>query len=196
MYVFGASGHAKVIIESLLSRDIDVEGIFDDDLSIKSILGFKVLGRFDRELVLRSQMIIGIGNNSIREKIAELYRAEFGNAIHFSSVVSPSAILGNGVAIMARAVINADSKIGDHVIINTSASVDHDCTIGDFSHVAPNSTICGGIKIGRRTLVGAGAVIGPNLTIGNDVVIGAGAVVTQNVGNNMVVVGHNKIIKQ
>ncbi len=196
MHIFGASGHAKVVIESLLSTGKSIDGVFDDNEQIKSILGYQVLGKLAAEYYESiSEIIVAIGNNEIRKKIAKELDLPFGNAIHISAIISSSVKIGHGVAIMANTVVNAETKIGNHVIINTSASVDHDCKVEDFVHIAPNSTVCGGVQIGKSTLVGAGSVIIPNIKIGNNVTIGAGSVITQDIRDNVVVVGHNKIVK-
>lgn len=42
MYLYGASGHAKVIIDILESMNIDVSGLFDDNIEVKDLLGFPV----------------------------------------------------------------------------------------------------------------------------------------------------------
>ena len=48
MYLYGASGHAKVIIDILKSRGIPVDGLIDDNLGIKELMGYPVShGRLD-----------------------------------------------------------------------------------------------------------------------------------------------------
>jgi acetyltransferase EpsM len=42
MNLFGASGHAKVIIDILESQEVMIEGIFDDNQDIESLLSFPV----------------------------------------------------------------------------------------------------------------------------------------------------------
>lgn len=44
MYLYGASGHAKVIIDILKSRHIVIEGLYDDNPEIKSLLGISGIG--------------------------------------------------------------------------------------------------------------------------------------------------------
>lgn len=196
MHIFGASGHAKVVIESLLSTDNTIDGIFDDNELIESILGIRVLGVLKQEHYNSiSEIIVAIGDNRIREKIVQTLPFQFGNAIHKTATISPYAKLGTGIAIMANTVVNADTVVGNHVVINTSASIDHDCVIGDFVHIAPNSTICGGINIGKGSLVGAGAVITPNIKVGAGVTIGAGAVITKDIPDNSTIIRYNKKIK-
>jgi len=183
MYLYGASGHAKVIIDILELLRIPVDGLYDDNPEIKQLLSYPVLGSLKNQ-VKRPQLpfIISIGNNLVRKKIKELFPLVFANAlIHPEATISNRAVLGEGTVVMGHAIINADTRIGQHAIINTSASIDHDCTIGDFVHISPNATLTGGVTVGEGTMVGAGAVIIPYTKIGQWAVIGAGSVVTKNI---------------
>jgi len=189
MHLFGASGHAKVIIEILELNSVQVTGLFDRDENIESLLGYWV--KAESEVTDDGGLIISIGDNSMRKKlVGELELSNYVNAIHPKSIISSVVKIGKGVAVMANAVINTGSVIGDHSIINTSSSVDHDCQVDNFVHIAPKATLCGGIHVGEGTIVGAGAVIIPNITVGKWVTVGAGAVVTEDVPDHTTVVGN------
>lgn len=196
MYLVGASGHAKVIIDILERRKITIEGLFDKDEKIKSLRGYSVYP--EDHIDADHKLLVSIGDNLIRKRVVDkLYQNLFFNAIHPQSTLDNSVELGVGIAIMAGVIINADTIIGNHAIINTSASVDHDCKISDFAHVAPNASLCGGIKIGKATLVGAGATVAPNISIGMNVLVGAGSVVIEDVPDNVLVAGNPaKIIRK
>jgi len=183
MYLYGASGHAKVIIDILELLSIPVDGLYDDNPNIKQLAGYPVLGSLKNQTRLpKEPFIISIGNNLVRKTIKEQYPLVFTNAlIHPTATISNSAVLGEGTVVMGHAIINAETRIGQHVIINTSASIDHDCTIGNFVHISPNATLTGGVTVGEGANVGAGAVIIPYLEIGKWAVIGAGSVVTKNI---------------
>jgi len=191
MYLYGASGHAKVIIEILESLNISVDGLFDDNPLIKALLGYPVFSAVSSQETLMGDTIISIGNNEIRKNISEKYLFRYANAIvHPRSCVSRRSKLNEGTVVMGHAIINIDTIIGKHVIINTSASVDHDCAVENFAHIAPNATLCGGVTVGEGSLIGAGAVIAPNIKIGKWVTIGAGACVFRDVKDYSVVVGN------
>ncbi|WMN11156.1 acetyltransferase [Marivirga salinae] len=198
MLLFGASGHAKVIVDILLSKGIQVKGFYDDDESIEQLWGIPVIGKpkdFNSSI---EECIVSIGKNDTRKKVVQqIADAEFGIAIHDKSNLGSHVEIGEGTVIMAGTIINADTKIGEHVIINTSASVDHDCLIEDFTHIAPNASLCGGVEVGEGTLIGAGATVIPLVKIGKWCTIGAGAVVVEDVPDNSIVVGNPaKIIKK
>lgn len=192
MYLYGASGHAKVIIDILELLNLPVDGLFDDNPGIKELLGYPVFGPLkDYQAMPDSPFLISIGNNTIRKKVSEQYPLKFTDAlVHPRSTISPRTSIGKGSVVMGHAIINADTRIGQHAIINTSASIDHDCQIGDFAHISPNATLAGGVTIGEGTHVGSGAIIIPGIKIGKWAVIGAGSVINHDVPDFGVVVGN------
>ncbi|WP_142688536.1 acetyltransferase [Chitinophaga polysaccharea] len=186
MYLCGAGGHAKVIIEILQSRGIPVEGLFDSNPDIKQLWQYPVI---HSSPLPSHEVIIAIGNNAIRKKLAE-QPCRFGTGLHQLANISPTARISEGTVVMAGATINADVVIGRHCIINTNASVDHDCILEDFVHVSPNVALCGNVVVGEGAHIGAGAVVIPGIVIGKWAVIGAGAVVVRNIPDNTVAVGN------
>ena len=185
MYLYGASGHGKVIKEILEAQGKEVEAFIDDNTKIVNYCNKHVLNKPDG----LSPMIVSIGDNKIRKTIVERLSCGFGTAIHPSAIVSPSAIIGEGTVVMPGVTINADARIGKHCIINTSASIDHECTIEDYCHIAPHATLCGQIHVGEGTIIGAGASIVPGVKIGKWCTIGANAAVIEDVADNTMVVG-------
>lgn len=197
MLLFGASGHAKVIYDCLVSKKINLEVIFDDDKSKIKFLEKIPVKTYDSHFQNNEEIIIAIGDNKIRKLISKKIVHRFGTVFHESSIISPYSSVEEGTVVFQNAIIQSGSKIGKHCIINTKASIDHDCTIGDFVHIGPNSTVCGGVFIGEGTFLGAGCTIIPNLKIGSNVTIGAGSIVLKNVPDNVLIFGNPaKIIKK
>lgn len=185
--LYGASGHAKVIIDCLLAAGFEIGRLYDGNPKVQSLNGLPV---FIPEGV-ESPLIISIGNNMIRRQIAEsLSDILFAKAIHPCAIISPSVKIGDGSVVMAGVIINADAEIGKHCIINTGATVDHDCKIADYVHISPNATLCGNVKVGECTHIGAGSVIIQGITIGKNVIIGAGSVIIRDIPDNCTVVGN------
>ena len=189
MYLYGASGHAKVIIDILESSGTRVSGLFDDNPAIKELYGRKVLGKYIGQ-ALDAPLIISIGDNAIRAKVAQRLQLDYGKAIHSKSIVSPSASMAAGTVVMQGAVVQADVLIRKHVIVNTRASIDHECAIGDYAHISPGAILCGGVTIGEGTQVGAGAVVIPGIRIGRWCKIGAGAVVVKDIPDFSIAFGN------
>jgi sugar O-acyltransferase (sialic acid O-acetyltransferase NeuD family) len=185
MYLFGASGHAKVIMDILTASGQKVDALIDDNEKVNELNGYKVL----HGVTDASPIIVSIGVNAIRKKVVEKLTGEFGTAIHPSAIVSPSAKIGEGTVVMAGAIINADAVIGKHCIINTGASVDHECVIGDYCHIAPHATLCGQVHVGEGSMVGVGACVIPCKNIGSWCTIGAGAAVVKDIPDGATAVG-------
>lgn len=188
IYLYGAGGHAKVIIDILESCGKTVTGIFDDD-PLKVIWNFspsKFPGSFNFS---NDELVISIGNNKVRERISKI-EATYLTAVHPSAIISKYVTIGKGTVIMGGALVNADTRIGGHCIINSHASVDHDCILQDFVHISPNATLCGGVSVGQCSHIGSGAIVIPGKRIGDNTVIGAGAVVISDIPDNAVAVGN------
>lgn len=196
MNIYGASGHAKVIIDVLDSIGASIDTIFDDDENITGILNHPVIHSFPKA-ALHSGTVIAIGNNRIRKSVADEFKGEIQEAIiHRAASVSQSVKLGRGTVVMANTSINAETAVGEHCILNTGSTVEHDCEIDDFVHISPNAALAGGVQVGEGSHIGIGAVVIPGIKIGKWVTIGAGAVIIKNVPDFATVVGNpGKIIK-
>ena len=186
MYLYGASGHGKVIKDILEAQGRSVEGFIDDNPAIKELSGLPVVHSTEGV----DDVIVSIGVNATRKKIAERLTCSVAEAaIHPSAVVSGSASIGVGSVLMPGSIVNADARIGNHCIVNTGASVDHECVVGDYVHIAPHASLCGQVQVGEGTLIGVGASVIPCVKIGKWCTIGAGAAVIEDVPDGAVVVG-------
>ena len=176
-----------MIIDILIAQGIEVAGLIDDNRELYELMGYRVY----HEVPLNESLIISIGSNSIRKRLAEkLNSVNFTTAIHPSSVISPKSSVGVGSVVMQGAIIQSSAVVGRHCIINTAASVDHDCLLEDFVHISPNATLCGNVFVGEGSQVGAGAVVIPGIKIGKWSLVAAGAVVMRDVPDNVLVMGN------
>ncbi len=198
VFVFGASGHAKVVID-ILERMPDFEVAFavDDDARShgRSLCGYRIVGGRAELLAHRAEAaagIVTIGDNAARRDVAAWLIAQgfqLARAIHPAAILARAVPVGDGTAIMAGCVINTDAVLGANVIVNTGSTIDHDCAIGDGSHIAPGCHLCGGVKIGAGSFLGAGTTVVPGTRIGANVVVGAGSTVLDHVPDNARVAG-------
>ncbi len=198
-FIFGSGGHAKVVLDTLLTAGYSDIRLFDDNparLHLQ-VLGYPVSGLrsaliHQARLQEKAHVIVAVGHNTQRQSIYEDLLAQniaFGQAIHPQSYIARSVKLGQGVMIMAQATLHPEAEIGDNAIVNTAAVIEHDCVVGPHSHIAPHATLCGSASIGQTTLIGAGAVVLPGIKVGQGCIIGAGAVVTEDVPDHQVVTG-------
>ncbi|NQT81549.1 acetyltransferase [bacterium] len=198
MMIYGAGGHAKVIIDIVHKcHEYEIAGIIDDNATTRGqrLLGEQVMGTFadlPRLWDGISAFVIGIGDNGLRyrvwQKLGDL-GVGYVRAIHPSAIVGEETAIGEGTAVMAGAVINCCTHVGVHSVVNTRSSIDHDCHVGDFVHIAPGVVLCGAVRVGDMSLVGVGAKVLPGVTIGREVIVGGGAVVTRDVPDGACVVG-------
>lgn len=196
MYLYGASGHCKVIIDILKAQNLEISAILDDFPQSENLLGIPIRKASDYSLQNTDQIVVSIGDNAIRKKIAERLQIVFGKAVHPSAVVSPFATIDQGTVVMPKAVINSSSTIGKHCIVNTGAVIEHDCKLEDYVHVSPNAALAGGVTVGEGSHIGIGAAVIQGVTIGKWVTVGAGAVIIGDLPDFAVVVGNpGKIIK-
>jgi UDP-perosamine 4-acetyltransferase len=159
-------------------------------LGVPVLHGDENLARLRAEGYTRA--FIAIGSNRLRARLGQTARDlgyELVNAISPRAVLSPSARLGSGIAVMAGAVVNADAAIADFVIINTGATVDHDCIIGAAAHLAPQCALAGNVAVGAGSFLGIGSKVIPGITIGEQATIGAGGVVIGDIVSGATAVG-------
>nr|WP_280842896.1 acetyltransferase [Pararoseomonas baculiformis] len=187
--IIGAGGHAKVVIEALRAAGYPPPlGLVDPHPAAAVIHGVPVLGGDDILPRLRAEgaaaAIVALGGNGLRQRVGDALAA-MGYAlpalVHPAVQLSPSARIGDGAVVMARACLGPDAVIGSLAIVNTNAVVEHDNVIGVSAHVAPGCALAGNVTVGDRALVGVGSAVRPGITIGADAVIGAGSAVVRDV---------------
>lgn len=201
LFIFGSSGHAKVIIDiAEQTGQFSVIGLLD---SFKppgeQVLGYPVLG--NEEILPRLfveypqlQLFIGIGDNFFRELVrnkivASVPTACFATLIHPAAVIGKSVTIGHGSVVMPGAVINADSRVGAFAIINTLCCVEHEGQLEDYCSLASGVILGGNCRIGHSTAIGYGVTLTNGIEIGSNTVIAGGAVVTHDIGSDVIATG-------
>ncbi|MFV8335287.1 acetyltransferase [Flavobacterium sp. RSP29] len=197
IYLFGASGHCKVVIDVIAStQELLVSAIVDDQPLLEALYGIPIFHTNCVETFSDKQFIVSVGNNYTRKKIVTRLAAIYTIAVHAKAIVSSHTTIGKGTVIMAGVVLNADVVVGQHCIINTAAVVEHDCKVGDFVHVSPNAVLAGGVTVGEGAHIGIGATVIQGIKIGKWATIGAGSVIISDIPDYALVVGNpGKIIK-
>lgn len=193
IYITGAGGHAKVVIEIAELLGYEVAGVYDQNVEVKNIFNYPVSHNLS-DFPKNEKLFFALGSNQNRKKNAENFPADYFNLIHPGTIISKNIKLGQGNVVMGGVVINSSCEIGNHCIINTSASIDHDCEIQDYVHISPRVALAGNVKVLEGAQVGIGACVKQNVTIGKWSVVGAGAVVIKDVPDNVIVVGNPAVI--
>ena len=193
VYLYGASGHGKVIRDIMEACGGKVLGFFDDNPDADFLQEISINHDYNGE----GPLIISIGSNRVRKLLSEKLQTVFATAVHPSAIISPRASIGEGTVVMQGAVVQTEAKIGTHCIINTGASIDHECIVEDFVHISPHATLCGNVHVGEGTWIGAGTTIIQGIKIGKWCMIGAGSVVSKDIPDGYLAVGNRcKLIKK
>lgn len=197
VFIIGYSGHAYVVLDSILEQGLSVGGYFAKDFNVEDPYNLEFFGderADDVSQVLDGNLIFPcIGDNAIRAKVVDFIKSKnFSQlaVIDKTALISSKATIGLSTFVGRNTVINSLAKIGEGVIINTGAIIEHECVIGDFSHVAPNATLAGNVTLGNKVFFGVGSVAKQGISIGDNSIIGAGSVVLSDVPANEVWVGN------
>lgn len=196
--IIGASGHAKVVIDTLRLQGDRLVALLDNSQDMRGsfVSGQRVVGGesllddFTRDGVLA---VIGVSSIVIRHQLFESVRRRgfrHLTLVHPAAVVAASAELSEGCQVMAGAVVQSAARIGVNAIVNTRATVDHDCVVDDHAHIGPGAVLAQNVRVGAETLIGAGATILPHVRVGDQCRVGAGAVVVSDVPQGTTVIGN------
>jgi sugar O-acyltransferase (sialic acid O-acetyltransferase NeuD family) len=139
------------------------------------------------------EFVIATGEPKGRREIADNLRArdlQLGRLIDATAIVSPSAVVHNGVLIAPLCSISSDSLLGTNSCVNTMSIVGHDVIVGEHAVISSMVNLGGRVAIGAGTYVGMGALVKEGVKIGANSVIGMGAVVYNDVPDNVIALGN------
>jgi acetyltransferase EpsM len=196
--IVGAGAQGRIIAEVWRAQHPEARFVFlDDDPALhgRRIGGVEVVGPV-RTLSAaehrHTRVVLAIGDNRQRLELAAVWDTErvvWGNAVHPSATLMPSATVGGGTVVFAHAVINTGAQVGQHVIVNTAVIIEHDAVIEDGVSLSPGVSMGGRVCVGRGAFVSAGVTIAPRVTIGAGSIIGAGATVIGDVPADVLAYG-------
>lgn len=195
--IIGEGGHFKVIRDLIeAAGEYEIISILDDKYNEPANLNGITFASisYAHQLIAEENpyFFIAIGDNAARKKIDEellAANAHFATLIHPSAVISPSARLGDGTAVMANSIVNADAAVGRHTILNSSSVIEHDNRIGNYAHISPGAILAGNVQVGNGTHIGAGAAVIPGKRIGKWSIVGAGSVINRDLPDYITAVG-------
>ena len=194
--IIGYSGHSFVVLDAAKQMSLDVKYYCERNQFSYNPFEINYLGdegneSFDWDSV--DKFILGIGDNIIRQKIANLILSKkkiLLNVVHPSSIISNYAISGTGNFIAANVTVNAFAKIADYCILNTGCIIEHECIIESGAHIAPGAVLAGNVFVGENSFIGANSVVKQGIKIGKGVIVGAGSVVIRDILDNEIWAGN------
>jgi sugar O-acyltransferase (sialic acid O-acetyltransferase NeuD family) len=187
--IFGTSGMAREAGDIAWALGFEPVYVARDkaELDACALMG-QVILESDVDRNREMGFVIGIGDNDIRQRIAQRY----ADRLCFTNLIHPSASFGRGqrqlleskrgLIVCAGVRFTNSIAVGDFCIFNLNSTISHDVTIEDFVYVAPGAHITGNVHIETRAWIGIGVAINQGneslkRCIGVDTTIGSGAVV-------------------
>lgn len=192
--VIGAGGHAKQVLDALLSSGWSPIGCLCNDLPIGTEVyrGIRVIGTDgDAQTLMAEDKIfkaaLGVGalnEPDLREKITEKFEAlgfVFPPIVSGEAFLSPSAFVADGAVLLQGANVGPSVLISEYAIINQGANICHDSVIERHSNIAPGAIIAGACHIGAKCLIGMGATLFAGISVSSGTVIKNGESVNNSV---------------
>lgn len=193
----GYSGHGLVVAEAAMLNRFkvnsytEIEPVKNNPFNLEH-LGFEGDPTF-KGWAENDYFILGIGDNKIRQKAADLVTANgksLLNVFHPTISLSRMVEIGSGNFFAMNVSVPLLVTIGNNCILNTGSIIEHECEIGNAVHIAPGAILAGNVKVGDFSFIGANAVVKQGVRIGENVTIGAGTVVLKDVPDNKTIVGN------
>lgn len=185
IYLIGAGGHARSLLNLLELNRFIVSGIFDNSFQKdrrELISGYILKGKIkDIAVALHPTLVLAIGNNKERERLFHTFSSQLlhDNVIHPTAQIERQVTIGRSNQIFARAYINTHVRIGDNNILNTGCIIEHESKIGNHNHISVGAILCGRVTVRNRCFIGAGSVVIDKIKIGDDITVGANSVVVE-----------------
>ena len=185
VFILGAGGHTRSLINLLEYNNYVIRGIYDDNFNTNKeeiINTYKVLGKL-QGLREDSSAVLSFGENQKRKQLFLQLKNQVlkDNLIHPKAQIENYFTPGYSNQIFANVTINSNVSLGVNNIINTGSILEHEVKIGDHNHISVGAIICGRVTIGNGCFIGAGATIIDKLSVTDDVIIGANSAVIKNI---------------
>ena len=126
-------------------------------------------------------LAIGYKHLEARARIfaaARLLGYRFPALVHPSAYVHPSAAIGEGAVVMARAIVDRAARVGEACVLWPGVNVSHDSAIGANTFLSPSAIVCGYVQVGANCFLGAGCVIADHRTVPDGAFVKAGKLYT------------------
>ncbi len=200
LIILGAGGFGREVYDLANychtdNSDFRIKGFLSDDPIDVESLGYPpVLSTIEGYEIKENDLFIpAIGNVHDRKKVVEIILRKGGKfitLIHPFAVISPSARIGQGVAVKAFCVLASDVVIGDYTFLQSSTIFGHDVHIGNFCQINSFSFFAGCVKVNNLVTVNAGTKIVQGRQIGEASTIGMGSIVLKDVPTGVKVFGN------
>lgn len=166
LIVIGAGGFGRAVAEAAELAGHAVAGFVDDRWpELAAIWAHPVVGRVAHLPSLRELApfaVVAIGDNTARGVALDRAASagfELATIIHPAAVVSPRAVIGRGVSVMAGAIVGTEARLDDGAIVNAGAVLDHHAQVRRLAHVGVGARMAGGAVLDAGAWLKEGAVL-------------------------------------
>jgi sugar O-acyltransferase (sialic acid O-acetyltransferase NeuD family) len=175
--LIGGGGFSKEIAEVAQLCGYTVEATYSSQPSVQvgSYRGYLDELLADRAEFAGVALAVGGVSRAAIQARSEIIAWLDRHALPCPSLVSPHAIVSQGVALGAGAfvahgvIVNLDARLGRFCVVNTGAIIGHDAEIGDNTTircmigadglVGPLAKVLQGLKVGERAMIGMGCTV-------------------------------------
>lgn len=185
LVIVGARAMGREVCSYAQESGIEVKGFLDDNVNaLDGFVGYPpILDSVEKYVIAKEDLfIVALGEPDSKLKYAKQIAEKGGR---FTSVVHPSAYVGEnvklgvGCIVCPHSTITNDTILGEHVIVNVNVSISHDNRIGDYVTICPGCHLAGRVNLERLVFIGTGVSLIPDVCLGEGVYVAAGAIVTK-----------------
>lgn len=161
LLILGAGSHGRNIKEIAETLRVFNKISFLDD----NAKGEDIIGKCNDALEFQSEYscaFVAMGDNKLRKKWTIFLKDRdfmIPSIIATSAIISPKAIIGEGVAIMPQCTVN-ESVIGDFCILASNSLISIDAKVGNFSRIDSGGIVLKGKTVPEATWVKSGEIFG------------------------------------
>jgi len=199
LIIIGAGGLAREVYDlaKICSKEetlFSIKGFLSKDETGIEGMGYPpIIGAPESYIIQEEDVFFcAIGNVQTRKLLVEHIvnlGGNFINLIHPSALLSPSVVLGEGIAIKSFCVISCDVKIGSYSFLQSSVILGHDVIIGKYCQLNSFSFCAGYVLLHECATISAGAKLIQNVVVEESAVVGMGSVVLSKVKAGTTVLG-------
>lgn len=205
--VIGGKGSAVVVGEQIYdaqqrTNNLEFLGFaFDDESFGCEINGFPILSKTTEVYKKYSQyrdvkFIFQLYRPDIMSERINLLNSyeipldRYYTFIHPSSIVSRSAKIGRGTAIMANCIINSNAVVGNHCTIHSNSLIGHDTKLGDNNFIAAHTVMGSNNIVGNANFIGLNSTFNNYISIGDNCFVGMASNVIKSLQTGLKVYGN------
>lgn len=204
LLIIGARGWGREVLWSFTTNfhDLSVKGFLDDNSrALDGLTGDfpPILSSVEEYQIQPDDVFFcAVGDPFYRKKYADIIENKGGRFVTYISphaIVSPHALIKDGVFIGAHTIVSDNVVVGRHAMIHSFSTLGHDVKVGDFVSMEAYCFLGGYAEIGELSSIHVRSTILSHKHVGKNASVGAMSLVIRNVkdGNSVFGVPAKKI---